>query len=107
MPQPNDPYSRPIHATKPHHQPVLGLHGEPANKHVKLAIASNPNARPIHVPAPGTMPAWPEEAPEAAKSTRKKKAASPSTDVTSPSDDNIPPPPEPLAQSVTEDDLFG
>lgn len=108
MPKTNDPYSRPINATKPEGQMLQGeFYGDKATD---KALHRGTQGRPVHQlrPMVSVVPAWPDETPaEAVKPTRKRKSSSPNTDATSPSDSEIPLPAEPLAPSVTEDDLFG
>lgn len=103
-PKPNNPYERPIHATRPEGQMLVGEfygaratdktlagHGgrqvAPASRYVGQAIAV-----PVDMDAPKPQP------------TRKRKAATPSPDATSPSDEQSL---TTVVSPITEDDLFG
>lgn len=116
-PLPNNPYARPIHATRPEGQMLQGeYYGERAKDKSlaghhgrQVSSASRFVGRAIAVPVD-------MDAPPAPKTTRKRKAATPSPDASSPSneqpavltvppDEQLEPNGQPLA--ITEDDLFG
>lgn len=101
MPKPNDPYSRPINATKPEGQMLQGeFYGEKAtDKQLHRAIGG----RPVHQVRPmvSVVPNWPEQPKP--KPVREKKARGPKPDKVIV--DEVPAEPQP--EPITEDDLFG
>lgn len=94
MPKRNDPYSRPINATRPEGQMLQGeYYGEPASD---KALHGATGGRAVHQvrPMPSVVPAWPEVEPaQKARKPRGPKADKVVVD-------------EPPA-AITEDDLFG
>jgi hypothetical protein len=115
MPKTNDPYSRPINATRPEGQMLQGeFYGEHATD---KRLHNATGGRVVHQvrPMQSVVPAWPEAETESApKTTRKRKPTTPSpepttptTDVTSLSDEQSPEPNGQPLDAITEDDLFG
>ena len=114
MPNKNDPYSRPINATRLEGQMLQGeFYGDKASD---KALHQATGGRAVHQvrPMASVVPTWPDAKPT--------PPTTPSPDVTSPSDeqsppkkrvkatiDDIAPLDEILAEeaAITEDDLFG
>ena len=118
MPKRNDPYSRPINATRPEGQMLQGeFYGEPATD---KALHGATGGRAVHQvrAMASVVPSWPDvEEPakprrgrppgsknKVATSSPKATTLSPetttlNTDVTSPSNEQ--------SAAITEDDLFG
>lgn len=103
----NDPYSRPINATRPEHK-IAGEHyGTLATDKKRSIAAGNPNAASafgVYSTAPYDVVAAVDRAlpvfEHVALATDSPEPTTPNTDVTSPSDDED----EPV---ITEEDLFG
>lgn len=124
MPTTNDPYSRPINATRPEHVLVGEHYGERSKHSQRTAVAGNDGGRAA-APYRGE-PVVPDEFKPTKVSKRKgtpsdpvslpllthnqplvtdsQDPTSPSPDTSSPSDDDTPDMPEPV---ITEEDLFG
>lgn len=100
--KPNNPYARPVNATRSEGQMLVGeFYGTRANdkqlaglRGRQVAPASRFAGRAVAVPVDMDAPK--------PKPTRKRKATTLNTDATSPSDDNTG-----VAPAITEDDLFG
>lgn len=96
MPQVNDPYSRPINATKPEGQMLQGeFYGSKASD---KTLHGATGGRQVHQvrSMPSVVPAWPDEEP-APKPKRERKPRGPKADAVI-----VDEPP-----AITEDDLFG
>lgn len=112
MPVTNDPYSRPINATRAGAAQVGEHYGDLATDKRRVMAAGNPNAASAvastapYVADGSNAPLPVFERVELAYPTPSPEPTSPNTDTTSPSDDDaldvldalVPP---------TEDDLFG
>jgi hypothetical protein len=105
MTKPNNPYARPINATRPDAVLVSEHYGQRSTDKRRSHETGNREVSPANRFQSGVtaVPAWPDEAPAPAKRKRAPRATpspEPTTlnsDATSPSDD----------KSITEDDLFG
>lgn len=106
--RPNNPYARPIHATRPEGQMLQGeYYGEHATDKTlaghhgrKVSPANRFVGNATAVPVDMDAVVVPTKSKE--RKVRERQAAaptSPKTDATSPSDEQVP--------SITEDDLFG
>jgi len=95
----NDPYSRPINATKPEHVRAMDYYGTPVEDRKPVGLAGNPNAARVRA-LPSVVPQWPKPTPNPEPTTLN-------TDATSPSDDESAPLISEISDAVTEDDLFG
>ena len=103
MPKVNDPYSRPINATRPEGQMLQGeYYGEKAHDKQLHGATSGREVHQVR-PMQSVVPAWPE--PEPPKPTRKRKTATPNPEPTTPTLDASSPSDE--QSTITEDDLFG
>lgn len=93
MPNRNDPYSRPINATRPEGQMLQGeFYGDKASD---KRLHNATGGREVHQvrPMPSVVPTWPEDQPASkARKPRGPKADKVITDE---------------QPSITEDDLFG
>ena len=108
MPKTNDPYSRPINATRPEGQMLQGeFYGDKATD---KALHSATGGRAVHQvrPMQSVVPDWPEDRPTP-PTTRKKKVTTPTPDVTLPNGDASSPSDDAarVTDAITEDDLFG
>jgi hypothetical protein len=95
----NDPYSRPINATRPDAVLVGEFYGRPATDKARSHAAGRRDAVGVRA-LPSVVPAV-IGAPKP-KPTRKRKPTTPSPDATSPSE-----PLTTVVSPITEDDLFG
>jgi hypothetical protein len=106
-PHPNNPYARPINATRPDAKLVGEYYGSQSTDKRRSHETGNREVSPANrfQSSVTAVPAWPDEAPAPTKRKRAPRATpspeptSPSTDATSPTDAN--------AGVITEDDLFG
>lgn len=100
----NDPYSRPINATKPEHVRAMDYYGTPVEDRKPVGLAGNPNAARVRA-LPSVVPMWPDK-PKPKPKAKAKRGPKPdkviidepttlNPDATSPS------------EAITEDDLFG
>jgi hypothetical protein len=104
-PLPNNPYARPINATRPDAKLVGEYYGQSDTSKRRSHETGNREVAPANrfQSSVTAVPAWPDEAPAKPKRGRPPKTTpspEPTTlnsDATSPSDD----------KSITEDDLFG
>jgi len=103
--RPNNPYARPINATRPDAVLVGEYYGQRDTSKARNHAAGGRESAPANRFQSGVtaVPAWPDEAQPKPKAKRTPKTTpspeptSPNSDATSPSDD----------KSITEDDLFG
>src|SRR5262245_20234281 len=99
-PKPNDPYSRPINATRATAVPLLGYWGQKDTSKARNAAAGPVDASQVRA-LPSVVLGYPcDVEPEKPKTTRKPKAATPSPEPTSPNSDVTSPSDEPAG--VTE-----
>ena len=105
-PHPNNPYARPINATRPDAKLVGEYYGQSDKSKRRSHETGNREVAPANrfQSSVTAVPAWPDEQPQpkpkakrAPKTTHSPEPTTPNSDATSPSDD----------KSITEDDLFG
>ena len=116
MTKPNNPYARPINATRPDAVLQSEHYGQRSTDKRRSHETAGREVAPASRYRSGVtaVPAWPEDqlAPFKAKRKRTPKATpspeatSPNSDATSPSDEHTHVPTESVG-AITEDDLFG